>query len=112
MTLMKLRLGLPFTDLSQHFRMYLVVVALKYFNSWSWVRGDGKSFICVLELKSHTTITQITSHKFSTFREPQQKAFVTLIRFWLFKGLGAWMNLLKNENLRRESFFRNCWIRF
>ena len=44
MTLMKLRLGFLFKDLSQHFRMYLVVFALKFFNSWSWARGDIKSF--------------------------------------------------------------------
>ena len=58
MTLMKLRLGFLFTDLSRHFRMYLVVFALKFFNSWSWVRRDVKSFICVMKLKSHATATQ------------------------------------------------------
>ena len=31
----------------------------QYFYSWSWVRGDVKSFICVVELKNHTTATQI-----------------------------------------------------
>ena len=41
MTLTKLRLGLFFTDFSQHFGMYLVVFTLKSF--YSWVRGDLKS---------------------------------------------------------------------
>ena len=40
MALIKLRLGFLFTDLSQHFRMYLVVHALKFF-----IHGrDVKSF--------------------------------------------------------------------
>ena len=53
MALMKLRLGFLFTDLSQHFKMCLVVFVLQFFYSWSWVRGGLKSFICVLKLKSH-----------------------------------------------------------
>ena len=44
MTLMKVRLGFLFKDLSRHFRIYLVVSTLKFFYSWSWVRGDLKSF--------------------------------------------------------------------
>ena len=54
MTLIKLRLGSLFTDISQHFGMCLVVFALW---SWLWVRGDVKSFISVMKLKSHTTAT-------------------------------------------------------
>ena len=106
MTLMKLRLGFLFTDLSQQFRMYLMVFALKFF-----IHGDVKSFICVVKLTSHTTATQI-ENQISKFREPQQRTFVTLSRFWLFKGLGAWVNLLKNENLWQKSFSRKRWIRF
>ena len=45
MTLMKLRLDFLFTDLSQHFVMYLVVFALKFFIHWHGVRGDLKSFV-------------------------------------------------------------------
>ena len=58
---MKLRLDFLFKDLSQHFRMYLVVFAFKlFFHDYkSWVRGDVKSFICVVKLKSHTTATQM-----------------------------------------------------
>ena len=60
MTLMKLRLGFLFKDLSQHFRMYLVVFALKFF-----IHGHGQEvtsshlLICVVKSKSHTTATQI-----------------------------------------------------
>ena len=48
MTLMKLRLDFPFTDLSQHFRMYLVQggLCIQVFHSGSWslekIRGGVK----------------------------------------------------------------------
>ena len=45
MTLMKLRLDFLFTDLSQDFKIYLVVFALKFFIHGHWVRGDVKSFV-------------------------------------------------------------------
>ena len=44
MTLMKVRLDFLFTDLSQHFRIYLVALALKFFYLWAWVNDDVKSF--------------------------------------------------------------------
>ena len=53
MTLMKLRLDFLFTDLSQHFSMYYGGLYAQVFYSLSWVRGDIKSFICVVKLKSH-----------------------------------------------------------
>ena len=34
---------LPLYSLSQHFGIYLVVFALKFFYSWAWVRDDVKS---------------------------------------------------------------------
>ena len=40
MTLMKLRLDFLFTDLSQHFGIYLVVFALEVFIHGHEVRGD------------------------------------------------------------------------
>ena len=50
MTLIKLRLDSLFTDLSQHFRIYLVVFALKFF-----IMGMGykrrRKVICVVKLR-------------------------------------------------------------
>ena len=60
--------------------------------------------MCVVKLKSHATATQIENHKFSKFRESDQELSSRLADFGLFKGLGAWVNLLKNENLWRKSF--------
>ena len=58
MSLVKLRLGFLFTDLSQHFGMHLVVFALKLF--YSLVRGDSKScvtlnqklFVCIPDMET------------------------------------------------------------
>ena len=39
---------LPFyiyTDLSQHFRIYLMVFAVKYFIHWHGIKGDVKLFV-------------------------------------------------------------------
>ena len=44
MTLKKLRLDFLSTDLSQHFGIYLVVFALKFFIHRHEVRGDLNSF--------------------------------------------------------------------
>ena len=57
MTLIKLRLDLLFTDLSQHFGMYLVVFALKFFIHRHGVRG-GMEQLCRI-IKTHTTTTTI-----------------------------------------------------
>ena len=57
---------LIFTDLSQHFEIYLVVFALRFF-----IHGHGKGWrkvIYVVKL-SHTTTTQIQNQKFSKFNE-------------------------------------------
>ena len=43
MTLMKLRLEFLFTDLSQHFRIYLVVIALRFF----FING-GRVYLFIL----------------------------------------------------------------
>ena len=46
MTLKKLRLIFLFTDLSQHFKIYLFNdLCTHVFYSWAWVRGDVKSFV-------------------------------------------------------------------
>ena len=44
-TLIKIRLNFLFPDLFQHFRIYLVVFALKFFYSWAWLRGGAKTFV-------------------------------------------------------------------
>ena len=59
MTLMNLRLDILFTDLSQHFKIDLVVLALEIF-----IHGYGckrwRKVICVMKLKViGTTTTQI-----------------------------------------------------
>ena len=42
MNLMKLRLDVFFSDISQHFGIYLVALTLKLFIYWHEVRGDMK----------------------------------------------------------------------
>ena len=50
MTLMKLRLDFHFTDLCQHFRIYLFHgLCTQAFYSRAWVRGDV--IICFVKLK-------------------------------------------------------------
>ena len=52
MTLMKLRLDFVFTDLSQHFKIYLINgLCNQVFYSWTWVRKRGCKIICVVKLK-------------------------------------------------------------
>ena len=55
--MLKLILDFLFTDISQHFRRYLVVFALKHFIMGMGKRGDVKSHLCC-EI-SHRTTTQI-----------------------------------------------------
>ena len=59
MTLMNLRLDILFTDLSQHFKIDLVVLALEFFiHEYRCKRW--RKVICVLKLKViGTTTTQI-----------------------------------------------------
>ena len=45
MALMDLRLDFLFTDLSQYFGIYLVVLAVKFFIHWHGLRSDLKSFL-------------------------------------------------------------------
>ena len=45
MTLMKLRLDFPFTDLSQHLVIYIGGLGTQVFIHWHGVRGDLKSFV-------------------------------------------------------------------
>ena len=50
---------LPFCRSFSTFQNVFGGLCTQVFCSWSWVRGDVKSFICVVKLKSHTTATQI-----------------------------------------------------
>ena len=55
----KTEIRLPFYRSFSTFSDVFGGVCTQVFYSWSWVRGDVKSFICFLKLKSHTTVTQI-----------------------------------------------------
>ena len=43
---MKLSKDFIFTDISQHFKIYVLnSLCTQVFYSWAWVRGDVKSFV-------------------------------------------------------------------
>ena len=110
MTLMKkLRFGLLFINLlnileciwwSLHSSFLFVVMGKR----WRKV-----IYLCREIKKSYKRNPNIKPYIFQILGA---STFVTLSRFWLFKSLGAWVNLLKNGNLWRKSFLRKCWIRF
>ena len=95
---MKLRSDFLFTDLSQHFGIYLVVFALKFFiHRHDGLRRDLKSFV----VKSKVTQPQPINQKFSKFIKEeiaQRNSMKTKTNWNLKVLLGAIINTITQLN--------------
>ena len=100
MTLMKLRLNFLFTDLSQHFRIYLVVFALKFFIHI----GMGKS-LCH---ESEKGIQPLPKHKninFQNLVSLNKKLLSCLADFgWLKRVVGS------SESVEKRKFVKKIFF--
>ena len=72
---MKLRLEFPFTDLSQNFVIYIGLCTQVFYSSAWGLRGDLKSFICIVKSKV-INIQPQSKYKTRNFQNLIRKRFL------------------------------------